>query len=407
MTVIAKSLSPSPMLYHRAMVEHLQVGEPGLWNWFASTRKRGGEAEAVRLDLLKTNYRLEPALQSRLYELANDLRQGMGLDCQLTLYQAQTGNTLNAALAYLPGEAHLILAGPLTSVLAEVEVRAVLAHELGHFLLLEHSAGEYLIAADLLRALSTDPAAGPAAAESARLYSLWTEIFADRWACRMTQDFRATIAALIKIETGLSEVSAESYLRQADEVFSKSKTSADHFSHPEPYIRARALRLWAEQGEEAHTEISRMIEGDLNLHRLDLLAQKRVANLTRRFFGLLLKPRWFQTEPVLAHARQFFADFVVDPDTPEDTTLKTDVECADSSLQDYLCYLMLDFVTVDRDLANLALSAAIVLGRRLDIDKRLAELAQNELALGKKAFAKIARDAESILARAETTPLAP
>ncbi len=63
--------------------------------------------------------------------------------------------------------------------------------------------------------------------------------------------------------------------------------------------------------------------------------------------------------------------------------------------------LMLDFVTVDRDLGDVALSAAIVLARRLGIDKRFAELVQKELTLGKKAFAKIDKDAESLLARSE------
>jgi hypothetical protein len=70
-------------------------------------------------------------------------------------------------------------------------------------------------------------------------------------------------------------------------------------------------------------------------------------------------------------------------------------------LRDYLCYLLLDFTTVDRELGDVALSAAIVLARRLGIDKRFAELAQKELALGKKAFAKIDKDAEAILARTE------
>ncbi len=88
--------------------------------------------------------------------------------------------------------------------------------------------------------------------------------------------------ALIKIETGLNEVSAESYLRQAEEIFAKSNVQAEQISHPEPYIRARALRLWADRGNEAHAEIERMIEGGLNLHRLDLLGQKRAAELTRR-----------------------------------------------------------------------------------------------------------------------------
>jgi Zn-dependent protease with chaperone function len=391
---------PKPLPYHRAIVSHLRDTEPGLWNWFASTRKRLEELETVRLDLLKSTYRLEPQAQPKLYELAEAVRERIGLTCSVTLYQAQTGTALNASLAYLPGEAHLIFAGPLANVLTESELHAVLAHELAHFLLYEASDGDYLIASDLLRALGADPAAGPVASESARLYSLWTEIYADRWAYCLCGDMTSAIAALIKTDTGLHEVSAESYLRQADEIFAKACTATIGITHPEPYIRARALRLWAE-GDEAQAQIERMIEGGLNLHRLDLLGQARAAHLTKRFLQTLLRPRWFQTEATFAHVKRFFADFTIEPDAMDDSALEPELYRGDSSFRDYFCYLMLDFVTVDRDLGDAAVAASIVLARRLGIDERFAELAQKELTITKKAFAKIDKEAEAILAKTE------
>ena len=42
----------------------------------------------------------------------------------------------------------------------------MLAHELAHFRMFEDRQGEYLIAADLLRSLSADPATGVVASES-------------------------------------------------------------------------------------------------------------------------------------------------------------------------------------------------------------------------------------------------
>lgn len=396
-----ETLSPVPLPYHRAMVAHLQAAEPGLWHWFSSSGKRFEEADAVRLDLLKSTYRLEPQAQPKLYDLANMVRERIGLTCNVTLYQAQTGTAFNAALAYLPGEAHVILAGPLAEVLTEGELCAVLAHELAHFVLYEEDGGAYLVASDLLRALSADAGAAPAASESARLYGLWTEIFADRWAYHLCGSVTAAIAAMIKFETGLTEVSAESYLRQADEIFAKASAASANISHPEPYIRARALRLWAEKGVEAQAEVERMIEGGLNLQRLDLLGQTRAANLTRQFLQTLLSPCWYRTEAVLAHARQFFADFAVQPGPMEDASLQSEIERGDSSLGDYFCYLLLDFATVDRDLGDVALSASIVLARRLGLTQRFAELAQKELTIGKKAFAKIDKEAEAILAKTE------
>ena len=234
-------------------------------------------------------------------------------------------------------------------------------------------------------------------------YGLWTEIYADRWAYHLCGELTSAIAALIKIETGLNAVSAESYLRQADEILSKSSAVTTGVSHPESYIRARALRLWTEQGNDAQIEIERMIEGGLNLHRLDFLGQARAADLTLQFLQTLLSPRWYQTEAVVAHAKRFFADFAFERGAINNTSLKSELDRGDSSLRDYFCYLMLDFATVDRDLGDVALSACIVLARRLDIDKRFAELAQKELTMGKKAFAKIDKEAEAILAKTEAT----
>src|SRR5262249_50796982 len=99
-------------------------------------------------------------------------------------------------------------------------------------------------------------------------------------------------------------------------------------------------------------------------------------------------------------------DFAIQADVKQanamtEAPLRSEVDGGDSSLGDYLCYLMLDFATVDRDLGDVALSASIVLARHLGIEQRFAELAQKELGIAKKAFAKIEKDAEATLARTE------
>jgi Zn-dependent protease with chaperone function len=390
---------PSPLPYHRAIVDHLLVAEPGLWNWFASTRPRAAEADAVRLELLRTTYRLDSASQPALYEHAEAVRAAMQLTCGITIYQSQSGSEANASLAYLPAEAHIVFSGPLTGILSGPEIRAVLAHELAHFQLFELGAGEFLAAADLLRALALDATAGPAAAESARLFNLWTEIYADRWACHVSDDVTVAIAALLKTTTGLADVDPDSYLRQAEEIVSKRVEKTDQISHPETYIRARALRLWAEQGHDAHAEIDSMIGGGLGLQRIDLLGQKRATDFTRQFLVGLLAPTWFRSEAVLAHANRFFPDFPINDEPVSDSTLTQDLEAGDDSLRDYACYLLLDFASVDREMGDPAVAAALVFGRRLGIQARFAELAQKELGIGKKAFARLDRDAESLLAK--------
>jgi predicted SprT family Zn-dependent metalloprotease len=391
---------PAPLPYHRALAQHLQAEEPALWQWFSGAPKRNREAEAVRLDLLKSTYRLEPASQPVPHALVAELRQRMNINAPVTLYQAQTASGMNASLAYLPGEAHVILAGPVLSVLAETELRAMLAHELAHFLFFEDWRGEYFITSQLIRALSHDVGAAPCFCESERLFSLWTEIYADRWACHASNDLTSAVSTLVKVNTGLSEVSADSYLRQADEIFSKGDVHANDITHPELFIRARALKFWFEQGEQAQTEIARMIEGPWHLERLDLLGQKKAAAMTRQFLKLLLAPGWFHTDATMAHVRRFFPDFVPGTAPADETELKAALQDADASVREYFAYLLLDFSTADRDLGDVALSAALVQARRFAIDQPFLSLLQKELALGKKVLARIDKQAQDILDQA-------
>jgi hypothetical protein len=391
---------PAPPPYHKAVVHYLKAEEHDLWNWFSSSKARAEQADAIRLELLKTTYRIEPDTQPRLHAAAADARARYDLSVPVTFYQAQTGNGMNASLAYLPGEVHIVLCGPVLNALNDGELRALLGHEMAHFLLYDRFEGEYFAATELLAALTNDTAAAPVHLETARLFDLYTEVFADRGALAVTGDPTAAITTLIKLETGLSAVSAESYLRQAEEIFSKSRPHADQLTHPESYIRAHALQLWAERGANAGPEIERMIEGPLALDRLDLLKQQRVAETTRRLLSLFLAPGWLQSEPVLAHARLFFGDFAAGQGQPEVTELADEIRNSDAALRDYYCYVLLDFVAVDRELADTALAAALVLARRLDLADRLVEIAPRELNIGKKLFAKIEREAEVVAARA-------
>lgn len=389
----------APLAFQEEMVRHLKAEEPGLWKWFASSGNRAKQAEAVRLDLLKTTYRIERDTQPALYRMATEIAGSLGITAPITFYQAQTGGGMNAGLAYLPGEMHILFSGPVVDALSEVELRALLGHEAAHYLLFDAWEGDFLVAADLLRGLCQEVPAAPAHLESLRLFNLYGEVFADRGALFSSADPAAALTALLKIETGLAEVSAESYLRQADEIFSKGDVQADQLTHPEPYIRARALHLWSKRGKEANGDIIRMIEGPWSLERIDLTRQRRLRDATRQLFEHFLAPAWLRTESILAHARLFFADLgaAADPGTP---FIEEMLAHAAPSLQDYVCYLLLDFITVDREMTEPCLAAALLLCQRLDLTGRFSELAQKELSMSKKQFAKVERDAAGIVARA-------
>ena len=121
------------------------------------------------------------------------------------------------------------------------------------------------------------------------------------------------ITSLVKASTGLDKVNAESYLKQADEIFSaENNLKTGGISHPENFIRAKAIELWHQKKELAEEEIIKMIEGYSNLDQLDIFRQKDLADLTRKFIQLFLKPKWFQSTMVISQAKQYFTDFMLD-----------------------------------------------------------------------------------------------
>ncbi|HEV3340059.1 MAG TPA: M48 family metalloprotease [Pirellulales bacterium] len=387
----------APLAYQRAVVDYLKAEDPAVWRWFAEKKDDPEQEAELRLQLLKSTYRIERTSQPDLYALADEAAKSLGIELPLTIYQAQGQHQLNACLYDLRGEAHLVLSGSVTTTLSTVEVKALFGHELAHRLLFDKWAGDYRTAAQMLAALAGQPDASPVYAATERLYWMYSELFCDRGSWLVTHDLEAAVCTLVKIATGLTEVSAESYLRQADEIFSQRDSRSEGATHPEGFIRARALRLWVEQGDDAQAAIGAMMEAPLGLAELDLLGQKRVAHLTRRLLDELLTPGWFQSELVLAHARSFFEDYGPPAASGADESLAAEMAACDASLQGYYCYVLLDFATVDRDLEELPLAAAILLARRLALAERFKEIASKELKLTKKRFSQLDSRAEAML----------
>lgn len=383
-----------PLAYQRAIVDYLKAEDPAVWQWFAERKDDAQQAAAARLELLKSTYRVERQTRPDLYALVEEVAAALEVSLPTTIYQAQHPHGLNASIVNLPGEVHLVLSGPVTTALATAELKAVIGHELGHLLLWEKWDGDHLVAQHVLNALINDPAATPVYAATARLLALYTELFCDRAAWLVTHDLAAAVSMLVKVSTELSEVSAESYLRQADEIFCQQDARTEGLSHPETYIRARALRLWTEQGDDAGEAISAMLEGPLALEGIDLLGQRRVAALTRRLVDRFLSPTWFQSERVLAHARGFFEDYLPPAIGESDEAIAnegfaTELATRDPALQDYYCYLLLDFATIDRDLEELPLAAALVLAKQLSLADRFKEIVLKELKLTKKRLSQL------------------
>ena len=386
--------------YQTGVRDYLKRAESEVWQWFASNRVREEQAESVRFELLKTTYRLKPELEPHLYEVASSVAQALDLSWPITIYQAQTPEGLNAHLVYLPDAIHLVLQGPIAAKLSTSELRALFAHELGHVLLYQLCEGELLLADEVIAAMSLDRSADASHFATARLFALYKEIFCDRIALHAVGSPADVIASLVKTTTGLDQVDATAYLEQAAEILQRGATGTEGLTHPEMYIRARALELWQRQGAAANPEIAQLIEGTSKLDGLDLLAQQEVMKRTRRLLDVLLAPEWVRTDLTMAHARLFFDDYQVPATVAPVASLATEFAQLDESLRDYYCYILLDFATVDRELEEAPLAHALVLADELGLHKRFSELALKELRLRKKQLEQIDKQRDELIAKA-------
>lgn len=394
----------SPLPYHLAICDYLKAHEPAVWQWFRAHRTGEQQAEQVRFDLLKNTYRLERSDKPRIYDLADEAARRLGLEISLTIYQSQGADGVNASLAPLITEAHLILHGPIADLLSDTELVAVFAHELSHLLFWRHEDGELQTAYQVLAAMTNDPLATPTHTTSARWFVLYEELFCDRGALLAVGDPLEVVRMLLKVHTKLSDVSAESYLRQADEIFAAANPHTDGVTHPEAILRARAVKLWADQAPEAETKIAQMIEGPPALDELDLLTQERAISWTRALIDRLLAPAWFQTESVLAHARQFFPDWQPNSEPSLVGNAPAGLPSDAPTLQDYFSYCLLDFVTADRDLDPLPLAAALDLADDWGFRPRFVELVRQELKLRKGQLDEVESTRKRLLSDARTRP---
>jgi hypothetical protein len=414
MIAVSTALQPgcpdiAPLRYHRALLAYLRSEEREIWDWIASQQVRAEYADSIRHELLKSTYRLGRDSAGNVYQAAETVAERLAYRAPITLYQAQNATGLNASLAWLPEEVHVVLHGPVQDTLSDAELIALFGHEIAHHLLLSLEDGAYLVAEQVLTAMLGDRASSPAHQQTWKHFKLYTELYCDRLTLNVSGDLAACVATLVKMETGLRDVSGDEYLKQAEEIFSRGSTTSDGLTHPEMFIRARALALWAEDPDQVDGALETIIEGPLAIGKLDVLRQKRMSQATRALLAHFLAPGWIRTAAVLAHARQFFDDFDRAPVAARDDNecldeLKAQIAFGDDQLRDYFCYVLLDFVTSDADLEEAPLAAALVLVQKLGIDDRFTTIVARELRLSKRQFDAIRKNAAAIIAEAEKRP---
>ncbi len=381
------------------MRDYLLSEHRELWDWFASVEGKSDYTEAVELHLLKTTYRLERDTHEDLYSLADEVCATLNLDIPVTLYQAQGNNANSAALYYTPDHGHVVFIGGVIELLDLPEKRAILGHELAHFKLWTEDSGQHFIADQVLTAMVNEPRADESHFQSARLHRLYTEVYADQGSLLVTEE-KTAISTLLKVHTGMKEADPESYMKQAEELFMKEKLSTEGLSHPELFIRVRAIQK-SVSGEDRtliEEEIHKLIQGEMKLDEMDFISQQSLSKQTKAFLQKHLAAEWLHTDATLGHAGLFFHDFRESLKSPEIFDL--DLSSVDQKIRDYFCYLLIDFAVADRELDENSIAASFVTAESLELADTLEPLIRKELKLLKKDVSRIREDAIEIVAKA-------
>ncbi len=380
----------TPLPYHLAIRDLLREMDQNVWSWFGKQRLDPAGLESLKFDLLKSTYRLSRESHPAIYQAADTVAATLQVMKPITLYQSQTDSVPNAFIAFATDEIHIVLHGKIESILDEVEVRALLGHEFGHHVLHQLEAGQHLQAWDALRANCLDANVHGAFLHSFRKLHLYTEIFCDRAALEVVGDLNAVISMLVKVTMGATAVQASDFLVQAHEILNRTDAKQGDGSagttHPEAYIRACALELYAKKDPKLDQELARWIEGPTDMATLDLLQQRTVSTATRQLLRRVLQIAPVQSDLMLSHARLYFEDFSRDECTNADDKALRDLLAQEQkvdSLTNYFCYVLLDFASADRELEELPLANALQIAESLGFKETFMPMARKELKLRK------------------------
>ena len=406
---------PEALPYHLKVRDYFRR-QTSTWEFFSATRNRDEQLGSFQTELLKNTYQFSRESEPALFEKIDRAREQLGLgSLPVTAYQAQyageQGNELNASIIYLHQEAHLVFSGPILERLNGDELLAVIAHELTHIRLYTLLDGDLEVADRIITAIANHHNSEAVYLETARLYKLYTEIYCDRGAYAVLGDPVPVITMLLKLATGLSTVNADSYSRQAEAIFSAEPgTQSATPTHPENFIRTRALRLWHEQAAAAAPAITRMIEGLPDLDRLDLFSQQALNDLTRDFLQEYLRPEWFRTTLVTGLAQQYFPDLfgkaAAAPKTSAPAPAAADLAAAPSErhpeqllpaeqlaaaiaalhpgIRTYFGYVLLDFALADPSLEEMPAGRALEFAAEMELSAVYDTICKKELQFSDK-----------------------
>lgn len=383
-----KQLAPiilEPFSYHKKLKDHFKSRKK-TWDWFSGEKLKEQQIQEFKTNLLKNTYRMDREAYPELYESADEICKKLSIDATVSIYQENNSTQYNAGIVAINSEAHIVLSGNLMGLLNKDEMRALLAHELSHYLFYKVDSEEYEVAQRIVLAIANDSRSEDAIIETARIFQLYLELFCDAGSLKVCEDHKVVISTLVKINTGLSQVNPDSYLEQAKEIMKGDKEFSQHHSHPESYIRSLALLLRAESDEEYYDKIEKMICGPLNLSTLDIFEQVEMSELTNDLIQLIVRPKWINTAAVMNLCTKYFRDFSKVENIESVESLAEQIEEPHHSIKDFVCYVLLDFARIDSDLEGLGLGHTLQIAELLSMSSEYEKIIRKELKLTARDF---------------------
>ncbi|MFM2358023.1 MAG: hypothetical protein RLY16_15 [Bacteroidota bacterium] len=373
------------ILYHQKVRDYFKA-QTKTWEYFSTPSNKELQLQQFKTELLKNTYQFDTTADAYIYDKVNLAKEKLGLQTlPVTVYQSQYSEELNASIVYLNQEAHIVFSGPITKLLDEAELQAVIAHELTHVKLYTMLGGELEIADRIITAIANHRNSEAAHYETARLFRLYTEIFCDRGAYLVTGNIDPVISSLVKASTGLERVSAAAYIKQTDEILNGEKSlKTAGISHPENYIRTAAIRWFANDAATADEQIKGLMEGVVELDQLDIFGQQSLQQLTQNILQLLLKPKWMRSTLLMGLAKNYFPDFTLRDNYLLTADLIQLLEKQHDSIKDYACFILLDFALADAALEEIPMGWAFQLAEDLQLKTFFDAVIKKEMKLSDK-----------------------
>jgi hypothetical protein len=376
----------TPFPFQTLLKDHLKK-QTKTWKWFAEQQSDKASNEKFKDELLKNTYRLDRESEPNIYAILDAVQQKLGVATPITLYQNQNVYVENASIAYLENEAHIVFNGAVFKLLNDDELKALMAHEVTHILFYQVFHREYDIADKIIRAHSNDVSNDDAYIETGRLNSLFVELFCDIGSYFVCENAETPISVLLKMHTGLEKVNVANYLKQTEEILAKKTKKTEAETHPDIYIRAKSLALYAQKKEEAYDEISELVIGKDDLFNLNIFNKEKIYNTTRDLVQLALKPKWMQSEYALNLYRQYFKEVKLNSNILVDEKMKNEVSGGETNMCEYYAQVLVDFALCDRDAKEVACGMTLDLTEQLGIEKYLKVALKKSLNITEKEFA--------------------